>query len=346
MARADRRRSGEFAIIRRYFAPLAKGAPLAFGLTDDAAAIRPRAGYDLVVTTDAIAEGVHFLPTDPPEEIARKLLRVSISDLAAKGARPLAYTLTTAFRRDVPERWIAAFARGLRTDQRRYGCTLIGGDTTAAPDALYFSATLWGEVPRGRMVRRAGARLGDIVWVTGTIGDGALGLLAATGQLPNLSPADRRALVRRYRRPEPRLAFGLRLRDLAHAALDVSDGLAADLDHLAAASGVRVRIEAVAVPLSGTGRRAIGKEPKLFTRALTGGDDYEIVFCTAKRDADAVLATARATRTRITPIGRVEKGAGVVILDDKACQVRLPGRGGYDHFVAPIISPPRRRLKT
>lgn len=335
MARVDRRRRGEFAIIRRYFAPLAKDAPLAFDLTDDAAAIRPRAGHDLVVTTDAIAEGVHFLPNDPPEEIARKLLRVSVSDLAAKGARPLAYTLTTAFRRDLPERWIAAFARGLRTDQRRYGCTLIGGDTTAAPDALHLSATLWGEVPRGRMVRRAGARPGDIVWVTGTIGDGALGLLAATGRLPNLSPADRRALAGRYRRPEPRLALGLRLRDFAHAALDVSDGLAADLGHLAAASGVRVRIEAAAVPLSGAARRVIGREPKLFARALTGGDDYEVVFCTAKRDADAVRAAARATRTRVTPIGCVEKGAGVVILDGKGRALTLPGRGGYDHFAAP-----------
>ena len=317
-------KAGEFELIRRHFAPLA--APSALGLRDDAATLTPPAGSDLVLTVDAMVQGVHFLPDDPPDLIARKLLRINLSDLAAKGARPLGYLLTAAWTAELPEDWIAAFAGGLGEDQKAFGCPLLGGDTVSTPGPLCFSLTAIGCVPAGRMLRRSGAEPGDLVFVSGAIGDGALGLRAIRGELPRLAGADRAYLAERYRLPQPRLALGPRLIGLAHAAMDVSDGLVADLGHIAETSGVSAVIEAARVPLSAAGRRADRLE-----LALTGGDDYEILF-TAPPTADtAVAALARELGLPLARIGRIGAGAGVTAVNADGAPIELSSKG-WRHF--------------
>lgn len=322
---------GEFGLIARYFAPLARRSPLAFGLTDDAAMLKPRRGSSLVVTADAIVEGVHYMEDDPPDQIARKLLRVNLSDLAAKGAVPRAYVLTCAFKCDIEESWIAAFARGLRHDQNHFDIALLGGDTVSTPGAPSFSATLFGEVPGKGMLRRAGAKPGDLIAVTGTIGDGGFGLTELRKPHDGLSRAQRRFLVARYRLPQPRTRIGPRLLRIAHAALDVSDGLVQDLGHMAKASGVRIEIDAACVPLSPAGLAIARDDPSARFRALGAGDDYEIALAVPKTKLAALKAAARAARTRVTLIGEVKRGSGVIVrgADGKPLAV---GEGGFDHF--------------
>ncbi len=281
----------EFAFID-LLRPLAS-SPEARGLLDDAAVIPSRDGFDLVVSKDVVVEGVHFLPDDPLDLIARKLLRVNLSDLAAKGAEPYAYLLAVAWsgRCDAADR--AAYVEGLRVDQKRYGLTLLGGDTVSTPGPLLASVTILGWVPAGRAVSRAGASVGDGVWVTGPIGDGWLGLKAARGELVS----DR--VAARYRLPEPRTDLAVLVRETATASADVSDGLLADAGRIAAASGVGVRVRLEDVPVSADGR-AWGDPLAL----ATGGDDYEIVF-TAPADASIGWATR---------IGDVIDAAGVTLL--------------------------------
>lgn len=322
---------GEFDIIARHFAPLAKGAPLALGLKDDAALFVPAKGRALVLTVDAIVEGVHFLPDDPPDMIARKLLRVNLSDLAAKGATPRAYLMTCAFPRDVNERWIAAFARGLNADQKRFGLSLLGGDTVATPGPATFGVTMFGDVPGKGMLRRSGARPGDILCVTGTIGDGHLGLTEILSPHPGLAPAQRSFLSARYRLPQPRTRLGPALRGIATAALDVSDGLVQDVGHLAEQSGLRAVIDLQAVPLSPAARVLARTDPNLPNRLAGAGDDYEIAFTIPLKRLAALKNAARAARTPVTIIGHVEKGQGVAVrLPDGA--FAEPAAGGYDHF--------------
>ena len=322
---------GEFALIARHFAPLTKGAPLAFGLTDDAAMLKPRKGHTVVLTADAIVEGVHYLPDDPPDTIARKLLRVNLSDLAAKGATPRAYLLTTAFPRDVKERWIAAFARGLRQDQAHFGVHLLGGDTVATPGPATFSLTAIGEVPGAKMLRRAGARPGDLVCVSGTIGDGGFGLAELRQPHPSLADAQRRFLIARYRIPQPRTRLGPLLNGVAGAALDVSDGLIQDLGHIARQSGVAIVINAAAVPLSPAGLAITRRDPAARHRAFNAGDDYEIAFTVPKARFKAAETAARAARTRFSVIGQVTKGQGVTVLGPNGAPLDT-GAGGFDHF--------------
>lgn len=318
---------GEFDLIAQYFAPLARD-PGAFHLKDDAALLAPRKGRSLVVTADAIVAGVHFLPDDPPDQVARKLLRVNLSDLAAKGAEPRAYLLTCAFPRGVQEAWVAAFARGLRHDQRHFGIDLLGGDTVATPGPATFSATLFGEVPGRSMLRRDGARPGDLIAVSGTIGDGGLGLAEIRTPHPGLAAAQRRFLAARYRLPQPRTRLGPMLRGIASAALDVSDGLVQDLGHVAEASGVGIVVEAAKVPLSPA---ALALGPAARITALTAGDDYEIAFAVPPKRLIALEKAARAARTRVTVIGRVETGRGVAVLGADGESVELKS-GGWDHF--------------
>lgn len=316
-------KAGEFELIRRHFAPLA--APGAFGLSDDAALLSPPPGRDLVLTADAMVAGVHFLPDDPPDLVARKLLRVNLSDLAAKGAEPLGYLLTTAWTTELEEDWIAAFARGLAEDQSAYGCPLLGGDTVSTPGPICFSLAAVGHAPAGGMLRRAGARPGDLVFVSGTIGDGAFGLRALRGELPQLSAADRAYLADRYRLPQPRVALGPRLVGLATAALDVSDGLMADLGHIAETSAVAAIVEVARVPLS-PAAAAVGR-PDV---ALTGGDDYEILFTAPPSAAPALEALAAELSLPLTRIGRIEPGSGVTAVNEKG--EPLPISGGWKHF--------------
>src|ERR1051325_6240577 len=212
-------RPGEFALIAQLFAPLAI-APGAFGLTDDAALVTPPPGCDLVVTADALVEGVHFLTDDPPDSIAKKALRVNLSDLAAKGAAPMGYLLVLSLPSRVDMTWLRPFAAGLAEDQQSFGPSLLGGDTTSTPGPLTIAITAFGQVPTGSMIRRAGAKAGDLVFVSGTIGDGGAGLACLKGECASLGSDEREYLIRRYRLPEPRLKLGQALRGVASAALD------------------------------------------------------------------------------------------------------------------------------
>lgn len=324
-------RRGEFELIARYFAPLAAAAPGALGLTDDAAWIRPAPGEELVVTTDALVEGVHFLGTDPPAQIARKALRVNLSDLAAKGAQPLAYLLDTVFSRGVSEEWIAAFAEGLAADQAEYGVALIGGDTTATPGPTMLAITALGTVPAGRMIRRSTAKPGDDVYVSGSIGDAALGLEVLRGGLADLPEAARAHLIGRYRLPQPRLGLGPRLWGLAHAAIDVSDGLVADLGHICETSGLGATVEAGLVPLSAAAQAALVRQPSLLAQILGGGDDYEILFAAPPEAAAALADLAGAEKLALTRIGRVTAGSGVTVLAADGQPMAL-ANAGWRHF--------------
>jgi thiamine-monophosphate kinase len=324
---------GEFELIRRYLAPLAAGAPGALGLEDDAALLAPPAGKELVVTADALVAGVHFLPEDPADLVARKLLRVNLSDLAAMGARPLGYLMTAAWPVPVDEAWVARFAAGLAEDQEAFGITLLGGDTTATPGPLTLSLTAIGAVAPGRALRRAAARRGDLVYVSGTVGDGWLGLLASRGEGPALDAEQRAYLVARYRLPRPRLALGRALAemDLAHAAIDVSDGLAADLGHILEASGRAAVVEAAALPLSAAARAALAADPSLLAGLIGGGDDYEILFTAAPERAEEVAALAARLDLPLTRIGRLDEGRGLTVLDGDGSEMSLQSEG-WRHF--------------
>ncbi len=322
---------GEFDLIRRYFAPLAAGEPGALGLGDDAAAIKPADGHSFVVTADTIAEGVHFLPDDPPDQIARKALRVNLSDLAAMGAAPRAYTLALALGRDRNETWVADFASGLADDQQRFGVTLIGGDTVAAPGATTLNVTAIGEVGEGRELTREGARAGDDIWVSGTIGDAGLGLRVLRDGLSIGDDSLDAAAISAYRLPEPRIALGNALLGLATGAIDVSDGLAADLGHICERSSTGAVIELPAVPLSEFGARLAADDPAWLTRLITGGDDYELLFSAPPAAEGEIGALAERLALRITRIGAMEPGSGLRVLDHAGNSTEI-GAAGYRHF--------------
>ncbi len=322
---------GEFGLIRRYFAPLAAGEPGALGLGDDAAVIEPADGHSLVVTADTIAEGVHFLPDDPPDQIARKALRVNLSDLAAMGAAPRAYTLALALGRDRDENWVAAFASGLADDQQRFGVTLIGGDTVAAPGATTLSVTAVGEVGEGRELTRGGARAGDDIWVSGTIGDAGLGLRVLRDELSIGDESLDAAAISAYRLPEPRIALGTALFGLATGTIDVSDGLAADLGHICEQSSTGAVIELPAVPLSEFGARLAADDPAWPARLITDGDDYELLFSAPPVAEGEINALAERLALRITRIGAIEPGSEVRVLDHAGNSTEI-GPAGYRHF--------------
>lgn len=315
----------EFTLIARHFRPLAGEGAL--DLLDDAAVLDMPAGRRLVIAADAMVAGVHFLPEDPPETVGRKLLRVNLSDLAAMGAAPLGYLMTTSLPRGTADDWLAAFVRGLAEDQREFGLSLLGGDTTATPGPATLSLTILGTVAPGAVLRRAGARPGDDLWVSGTIGDGALGLRVLRGELPGDAAGH---LARRYRLPEPRLALGQAIAPIAHAGMDVSDGLVQDLGHLCRAGGCAAVIEAAAVPLSAAAAALVAADAALLVAALTGGDDYELLFAAAPSDRAAIEAAAMGTP--VMRIGRFEAGAPEVsVLDAGGRPMTLP-RGGWSHF--------------
>lgn len=332
-SRADRQArvsSGEFGLIARYLAPLARDAAGAFDLLDDAALLSVPRGVKLVVTKDALVEGVHFLPGDPPQLLAQKLLRVNLSDLAAKGARPIAYVMMLALpKRD--DRFLSAFARGLKADQRRFGIALIGGDTVKMPGPLTLSVTMFGLVSRGRMIRRKGAKPGDLVMVTGSIGDAGMGLACLQGRAPAMGIAARCHFIGRYHVPQPRVAFGQKLAGLAHAAMDVSDGLVADLEKLCAASRVGAQLFLDSVPLSPALTRIARHKLQIRHDAIQAGDDYEILFTIPKSRRASVMRLAETTGVRVSVIGAITKGGGVSVFDPENLPVTLP-RGGFEHF--------------
>jgi thiamine-monophosphate kinase len=331
----------EFSLIERFFAPLAEGAGGAFALTDDAAVLPPMPGRNLVVTCDGMVEGVHFLATDPAETVGHKVLAVNLSDLAAMGATPLAYVLSIALPRtwmaaDL-EDWLAGCTAGLGAVQARFGIVLVGGDTVATPGPLSLTVTAFGHVPAGGELCRSGARPGDLIFVSGTIGDAALGLHVLQGATLGLDAEDQARLADRYRRPEPRVALGGHLVGLAHAAVDVSDGLVADLGHICRTSGVAARINTADVPLSPPAARAIDRDPALLAVVLTGGDDYELCFTLPSAAEPALAAIAARSGVAVQRIGLIEDFAAhgtraAVLLQGPDGAPLVLDRNGYRHF--------------
>ncbi|MBZ6075002.1 thiamine-phosphate kinase [Microvirga puerhi] len=298
-------RPSEDALIARFFAPLAADGGL--GLKDDAACLTPKPGHDLILTTDALVETVHFLPGDPAGSVGRKALGVNVSDLAAKGADPAGFLLSLALPSDWTEEWLAAFAAGLGEAARDFGCPLLGGDTVKAKGALTLSVTALGEVPKGHMVRRAGAKAGDVLCVTGTIGDAALGLdlRKEPDWARHLSPDGRAFLADRYLHPRPRHVLAKALRAHAHAAMDVSDGLAGDLAKMMRVSGVSAIVDLDKIPLSVPAKDAVKARPDLLDRIVTGGDDYEILCAVPEKAVDILRREADSCGVSLSAIGRV-----------------------------------------
>lgn len=308
----------EFGLIAAHFAPLAAARPGAFGLEDDAAAIPVPPGRTLVAAADALVAGVHFHAGDSAETAAARALRCNLSDLAAMGAAPHGYLLCLALPRETREEWVAAFAAQLARDQAEFGIALLGGDTAATPGPLTISVTALGFVEEGRLLRRSGARPGDLVCVSGTVGDAALAL-----RVPDPAPE----LLERFRAPTPRVALGRALVGLATAAIDISDGLVADLGHLCRASGVGARIQAARTPLSPPARALLRADPGLIDAVLTGGDDYELLF-TLPADRRGALAGLPAPAREI---GVVAAGEGVTVAGFDGAPLELP-RAGWRHF--------------
>jgi len=319
----------EFEFIARLLRPLASGVPGAEGLGDDTAHLKPPSGHEIVVTTDALVCGVHLLAHHPPDLIARKALRVNLSDLAASGARPWTYQLALALSDDIDDAWLAAFCNGLARDQREFSIDLTGGDTVSTPGPLTIAVTALGLVPAGQSLHRAGAKPGDAVFVSGTIGDGALGLRASEGKLAGAGAEDIAALSDRYLLPRPRATLGARLRGLASACMDISDGLVGDLGHICARSAVAAVIDVARMPLSEPARRAIERDAALLELAITGGDDYELLFAAPASERGAIATLAREIGVPITEIGRIEAGAGVTAL--RGGEPMSLTRTGYRH---------------
>jgi thiamine-monophosphate kinase len=325
--------SGEDSLIARYFKPLATD-PGAFGLTDDAAVLQAD-GDDIVVTTDAIIEGVHFLPDDPPDTIARKALRVNLSDLAAKGAMPAGFVLALALR-TADDAWLAPFARGLGEDATLFGCPLLGGDTVSTPGPQMISVTAFGRVPADKMVHRRGAKPGDRLVVTGTIGDAALGLAILKGGAAAAAlaadAAARELLIGRYRVPQPRNALAQAVRDHASAAMDVSDGLAGDLGKLCAASSVSAVIDAQSIPLSAPAAALVASGAIGIQAIVSGGDDYEILCAIPENRWEQFKQAAGLAGVAVTSFGTVIAGvAAPRFLDGQGRQITLE-RVSYSHF--------------
>ncbi len=327
--------SGEDRLIAKHFAPLASD-PRAQGLVDDAAVMAPPAGMDLVLKTDGVVGGVHFFLDEAPDAIARKALRVNLSDLAAKGATPSGYLITLALPDGITEDWLAGFARGLGEDAETYGCPLLGGDTVKTPGPLTISIAIIGLVPSGRTVTRMGGKPGDRIFVSGTIGDAALGLrLRRDSNLASrwgLDDAMRTHLLARYQLPQPRNALAGCVRDHAHAAMDISDGLVGDLTKLCRASHVSAEIEAMRVPFSGGVATAITADEELLEPVLTGGDDYEILCTVPYSRCEAFRAAAAASQVPVSEIGRIVAGeAPPRVIGPRGTAITF-ARGSFSHF--------------
>jgi thiamine-monophosphate kinase len=307
----------EFGFIARLLSPLAS-EPGAFGLTDDAAALQVPAGHELIVTKDALVEGVHFTGKETAGNIARKVLRVNLSDLAAMGAEPYGYLLALMLPKAVAEAWLTAFAAGLKADQSEFGLSLLGGDTTRTPGVLSISVTMMGLVPTGKTLRRNGAKVGDAIYVSGTIGDAALGLSIAKETILKIDATTRDFLYGRYLLPQPRIELGQQLRSVATSSMDISDGLVQDLGHICAASEVGAVIEWDKIPLS---KAAIQSNLAIPQTILAGGDDYELLF----------TAPANVKLEGITRIGTITQGSAVIVLDAQGEEIKL-ARKGYKHF--------------
>ncbi|HEY7246594.1 MAG TPA: thiamine-phosphate kinase [Xanthobacteraceae bacterium] len=330
----DAAQSGEDRLIAQYFRPLAWHAG-AFALMDDAAAIAPPPGCDLVLKTDGIIGGVHFFSDDPPALIGKKALRVNLSDLAAKAARPLGFLLTLALPDQIGDAWLASFSRGLGEDAEFFECPLFGGDTDRTPGPITISIAVFGAVPHGRMLRRAGAQADDCIVVTGTIGDASLGLAlrgdASLAGKWSLNEEQRNQLQSRYLVPQPRVGVGEIFGRHASAAMDISDGLAGDLAKLCRASGVGAEVHAARVPLSQAAGAALGRAPTVIETVLTGGDDYEILAAVPAGKVETLRKEAAARGVAVTEIGTMRAGDSVRVLDQDGNPLAF-ARPSFSHF--------------
>lgn len=318
---------GEFEFIKKYLAPLTAGDTAALGLKDDAAVLSCPSGREWVITTDALSCGTHFFPTDDPGLVAGKVLRVNLSDLAAMGAAPKYYLLTGFSAQDTTEAWLKKFVSGLKKTQSAFGLVLIGGDTVRHHGPLAFSITMIGEVKKGKALLRSGARPDDDVYVSGTIGNAALGLKILQGALKPKS----KYLVSRYHTPEPRIALGKALSGAATSCIDISDGLMADAAHIAQTSGVRMEIKKQSIPLSSVAQEFVKADAYLFVDIIAGGDDYELLFTAPPSKAAFLRRLSEQLNLPLTKIGRVTSGKGIVLLDGSLQPIPLP-KMGYTHF--------------
>ena len=320
----------EFDLIATYFAPLSKAEPGSFGLTDDAAVLTVGDGMELVSTADCLVSGVHFLPDDPAESIALKLLAVNISDLASMGAAPRFFMLTAAFPREIDESWIAAFASGFKRGQDTFGGCLVGGDTVSTDGPLTLTLTALGEVSKGQALRRSGAKAGDRLYLSGPIGDAFLGLQVLQGKHAELPDSQRTALIEQYRTPTPRTKLGAALRGLASACIDISDGLAADLKHLCEMSSAGAEVEVEKIPLSPEAQSLVSKGQVEIQHLLSGGDDYELLFSVPKGKHVQLETLAASTGCPVFNIGVVKETAEIIFKDGG--EVVEFDRTGYRHF--------------
>jgi thiamine-monophosphate kinase len=326
-------RPSEDELIARFFAPMA--APEGLELKDDAALLTAPKD-DLVLTKDALVAGVHFFADDPPGAIARKALRVNLSDLAAKGAEPIGFLIALVLPDDWTLHWLAAFAAGLAADATDYRCPLLGGDTVKTPGPLTISITALGAVRLGgRMARRAGVRAGDLLYVSGTIGDAALGLALRSGSPvfgAGLDDAGRQFLLDRYLLPWPRVALAATMRQFAHGGMDVSDGLVGDLTKMLRVSGVSARIDLRRLPLSSAAKTALAVDAGCFETIATGGDDYEVIAAVGRSQAAAFEAGAKSAGVPVTRIGEaIEGDADPVFLGEGGVELSFKQRS-FSHF--------------
>ncbi len=332
---AATRIEGEDELVGTFLAPLAAGFPGALGLKDDCAVLAPSPGCELVLKTDPVVAGVHFFADDDPADIAWKALAVNVSDLAAKGATPRIYLMALSLP-EAPEReWMARFAEGLGAAQRAFGMHLAGGDTDRTPGHLSIAMTVIGEVPAGKMVRRAAAQAGDALYVSGTLGDSALGLAlgldAGLATRLGLTADEAAHAIGRYLRPAPRVALAEALRAHARAAMDLSDGLMKDLGRMCRGSGVGAHVGAVDLPLSPAMRRALDAEPGRIRDVVAAGDDYEILTAVPLAASAEFEAAAQRSGIPMTRIGEITSAREVFVLDAQGQPIE-PGRSGWDHF--------------
>lgn len=299
--------TGEFERIAQHYRPLAAGVPGAFALTDDAAVLTVPPGQDLVITTDTLVEGVHFLPRTPAPDLAWKALAVNVSDLAAMAADPWVYTVALATPPGIDDAWVAGFAGGLATAQAAFGLALAGGDSVRTPGPLTVTITAQGLVPSGAALRRSGAQAGDVVFVSGEVGAGALGLFACRGDLAGLDPSVAAAVAARYLRPVPRTALAAALRGRATSGMDLSDGIAGDAEHIARVSGVALDIDLDRLPFAPAVRSVLAARPDLWSVAAAGGDDYELLLTGPPELATQVPDG----QPPLAAVGTVREGSGV-----------------------------------
>ena len=323
-------------LIQQFLAPLTDKVPGAYALKDDCATLRPPAGHDLVVTTDALVSGLHFLPDETPEAIAWRALAVNISDLAGKGAIPMCYLMALSLPEAPARDWMIRFASGLKDAQEHYGLALIGGDTDRRPGVpLSINITAIGYVPEGRMVQRATAKIGDRIFVSGTLGDAAMGLIlrrnSDSRRFPTLDRDQRQFLLDRFLRPQARVELSALLLKFASASMDVSDGFVKDMGRMCKASGVAAEILLDSLPLSVAAERAFTEQPELRELAANGGDDYEILATVPQKHADAFEDAALELGVAVTDVGKIVNGTGLTLLNANGLPVTLY-KSGHDHF--------------